>query len=62
MRLHSLAEASRRLLHEIERRKIHQALKDASGNAGIAAEILQIGYKNLLARIKEFGFDKEAAA
>src|SRR6478735_6991927 len=35
----SLAEASKRTLLEVERRKLEQALKEASGNPGIAAEI-----------------------
>ncbi len=58
----SLAEATRRMIAEVERRKIQRALKDASGNPGIAAEILQVGYKLLLAKIREYGLDKEAAA
>jgi DNA-binding NtrC family response regulator len=57
----TLAEASRRILLEVERRKIQRALKDASGNAGLAAEILHVGYKQLLAKIKEFGLEQAAA-
>jgi DNA-binding NtrC family response regulator len=49
----SLAEASRRMQMEVERRKVTQALKDASGNVGLAAEMLQIGYKTMLGKIKE---------
>ena len=51
----SLAEASRRTVVEVERRKIEQALKDAGGDAGRAAEMLQVGYKVLLAKVKEHG-------
>jgi DNA-binding NtrC family response regulator len=51
----TLAEATRRVVTEVERRKIEQALKDASGNAGQAAEILQVPYKTLLAKIKDLG-------
>ncbi len=49
----TLAEASRRTLLEVERRKIEQALKEAGGNHGRAAEILQVGYKTFSAKLKE---------
>ncbi|MEQ1870506.1 MAG: sigma-54 dependent transcriptional regulator [Vicinamibacterales bacterium] len=51
----SLAEASKRVLLEVERRKIVEALKAGSGNVGIAAEILQVNYKVLTAKIRELG-------
>jgi len=50
----TMAEASRRVLVDMERRKITQALKEASGNAGIAAEILQVSFKMLQAKLKEY--------
>ena len=50
----SMAVASRRVLAEVERRKIVQALKEASGNPGLAAEILQIGFKTLQAKLKDY--------
>jgi DNA-binding NtrC family response regulator len=50
----SMTEASRRVLVDVERRKIVQALKEASGNAGIAAEILQVSFKTLQAKLKEY--------
>ncbi len=53
----TLAEASRRVLAEVERRKIEQALKEAAGNRGRAAEILQVSYKTFMAKLKEFGLD-----
>jgi len=53
----TLAEASRRTLVEVERRKIVQALKEGSGNHGRAAEILQVGYKTFTAKLKEHGFE-----
>ena len=53
----TLAEAARRTLLEVERRKIEQALKEGSGDAGRAAEILQVSYKTFLAKAKEHGFD-----
>ncbi|HEY1910348.1 MAG TPA: sigma-54 dependent transcriptional regulator [Vicinamibacterales bacterium] len=51
----TLAEASRRTLTEMERRKISQALKEAQGDAGRASEMLQIGYRQLLAKLKDYG-------
>src|SRR5262245_29586258 len=53
----SLAEASRRILIEVERRKIEQSLKDAGGNKGRAADILQVSYKTFTAKLKEHGFE-----
>jgi two-component system, NtrC family, response regulator AtoC len=53
----TLGDASRRTLAEVEKRKIEQALKNTGGNAGIAAEQLQISYKLLLAKIKEYGLE-----
>jgi DNA-binding NtrC family response regulator len=51
----SLAEVTRRVVSEIERRKIEHALKDAGSDRGRAADMLQISYKALLARLKEYG-------
>ena len=51
----SLAEASRRLQAELERRKIEQALHEAGGDLGRASEILDIPYRALLAKMKEHG-------
>ena len=53
----TLAEASRRVLAEVERRKIEQALHEAAGNRGRAAEILQVSYKTFLAKLKEYSLD-----
>ncbi len=53
----SLGDASRRVLAEVERRKIEQALKEAAGNRGRAAEILQISYKMFVSKLREFGLD-----
>jgi DNA-binding NtrC family response regulator len=49
----TLVEASRRVVAEAERRKIEQTLKDA-GDRNRAAEILQVSYKVLLAKMKEY--------
>jgi DNA-binding NtrC family response regulator len=51
----TLAEASKRVLAEVERRKLTQALKEASGNAGRAAEILQVSYKMLMQKVRDYG-------
>ena len=49
----TLAEATRRALAVVERVKIEQVLKEADDNKGRAAELLQISYKMLLAKLKE---------
>jgi DNA-binding NtrC family response regulator len=51
----SLAEALRRVTIEVERRKIEQALKDAGGNKQRAADLLQVGYKILTQKLKDYG-------
>jgi len=53
----TLAEASRRTLIEVERRKVEQALKEAVGNRGRAAELLQVSYKTLTAKLREHGLE-----
>ena len=53
----SMGDASRRVLAEVERRKIQQALKEAAGNRGRAAEILQVSYKMFMTKLKEYGLD-----
>jgi DNA-binding NtrC family response regulator len=53
----TLAEASRRTLNEVERRKIEQALKDAGGSRGRAAEVLQVSYKTFTSKLREYGFE-----
>jgi DNA-binding NtrC family response regulator len=53
----TLAEASRRTLVEVERRKIEQALKEAAGNRGRAAEILQVSFKTFTTKSREHGLE-----
>ena len=53
----TLTEATRRVVAEVERRKIQQTLDEAGGNRGRAAELLQVSYKTLLAKLKEYGFE-----
>jgi DNA-binding NtrC family response regulator len=54
----SLGDASRRVLAEVERRKLITALKEAGGNPGRAAEILQVSYKTFMAKAKDYGLDE----
>ncbi len=51
----SLVDATRRVVAEVERRKITQALKAASGNPGLAAEVLHVSFKALQGKLKEHG-------
>src|SRR5581483_11807609 len=53
----TMAEASRRVIAEVERRKIEAALKNADGNRNRAAEVLQISYKTLISKLREFGLE-----
>jgi DNA-binding NtrC family response regulator len=53
----SLAEATRRIVTEVERRKIEQTLKQTDGNRQRAAEVLQVSFKTFTAKLKEYGFD-----
>jgi DNA-binding NtrC family response regulator len=51
----TMAAATRRVIAEVERRKLEQALADAAGSAGGAAEMLQMNYKAFVAKVKEYG-------
>jgi DNA-binding NtrC family response regulator len=51
----SLIEVTRRVTGEVEKAKIEAVLAEAGGNRGRAAELLQIGYKTLLAKLREHG-------
>jgi len=53
----SMSEATKRVVAEVERRKIEQALREAAGNKGRAAEILQITYKAFTSKLKEHNLD-----
>jgi DNA-binding NtrC family response regulator len=53
----SLAEVGRRAQLEAERRKIEQALADASGNKMTAAAALGVTYKAFLMKIRECGIE-----
>src|SRR5690349_16397727 len=53
----SLAEATRRITAELERVKLEDSLREAGGNKGRAAELLQISYKMFAAKLKEHKLD-----
>ena len=53
----TLTEVTRRITAQVERAKIEEILKEAQGNKGRAAELLQISYKMLLAKLKEHGIE-----
>ena len=51
----TLPDALRRVLNEVERRKIERALRDAAGNKIRAADLLQISPKMLQQKMKDYG-------
>ena len=51
----TMLEATRRVAAEVERRKIGQAMQDAAGNKQRAAEALQISFKALTSKLREYG-------
>ena len=53
----TLADATRRAVTEVERRKIDQVLRESAGNRNRAADVLQVSYKTLLAKLKEHGLE-----
>jgi two-component system nitrogen regulation response regulator GlnG len=53
----SLTEVTRRVTTEVEKAKIEEVLRESNGNKGRAAELLQINYKTLLAKLKEHGIE-----
>ncbi len=53
----SLAEATARTVSEVARRKIQQALRDAGGDRGRAADLLQINYQALEVKMRELRID-----
>ena len=51
----TLGDASRRVIAEVERRKIAQVLKETGGNAGRSAELLQVSYKQFMQKVRDYG-------
>src|SRR5262249_32207534 len=54
----TLADATRRVVAEVERRKILLALEEAGGQKPRAADLLQVSYKTLLQKIKDYGLER----
>ena len=53
----SLGDVTKRAVMEVERLKVREVLKEAEGNKGRAAELLQISYKSLLSKMKEHAIE-----
>ena len=53
----TLSDVTKRVVAEVERVKIREVMREAEGNKGRAAELLQISYKNLLAKLKEHAIE-----
>ena len=51
----TMTEALRRVTSEVERRKLDRALSEAAGNKQRAAEALQISYKTMLQKLRDYG-------
>jgi DNA-binding NtrC family response regulator len=54
----TMADALRRAAAEVERRKVEHAMKETGGNKQRAADVLNIGYKQLLQKLKEYGVEE----
>ncbi len=53
----TLEDVSREAVRIVERERIGRALKETKGNKSRAAEILQVSYKTLLTKIKDYGIE-----
>jgi DNA-binding NtrC family response regulator len=53
----SLAEVTSRFTEEAEKRKIAQALAQALNDKGRAADLLQVNFKLLTAKLRQYGLD-----
>jgi DNA-binding NtrC family response regulator len=53
----SLIDVTRRATAEVERRKIQASLQEAAGQKPRAADLLQVSYKTLLQKLKEYGIE-----
>jgi DNA-binding NtrC family response regulator len=54
-----LQQASSAAARAVEAKMIARVLRETGGNKSRAAEILQVSYKTLLTKIKDYGLDKE---
>jgi DNA-binding NtrC family response regulator len=52
----TLADVTKRAQMEVEKRKIEQAMKEGGGDKGRAADLLGLPFKQLLAKLKEYGY------
>jgi DNA-binding NtrC family response regulator len=53
----TLGEVTRRVVGEVERRKIAAVLEQVGGDRAQAADALQVGYKTLIAKLREYGLE-----
>jgi len=53
----TLESVSKEALKKAETQRISEALRQTKGNKTKAAEILQVSYKTLLTKIKEYGIE-----
>jgi DNA-binding NtrC family response regulator len=55
----TLGEAVRRVTAEVERRKLAEALEQAGGDRARAAEVLQVSYRAVLQKQREYGLGEK---
>jgi DNA-binding NtrC family response regulator len=53
----TLTDAGRRVLAQVERKKIVRAIEEANGNRARAAEQLGVSYKTIVMKMKEYGIE-----
>jgi len=53
----TLGDAGRRVLAQVERKKIARAIEEAAGNRARAAEQLGVSYKTIVMKMKEYGIE-----
>ena len=53
----TMSAATTRVVAEVERRKIEQAMAEAGGNRAKAAEVLQLAFKAFTSKLREHGLD-----
>jgi DNA-binding NtrC family response regulator len=54
----TMSDALRRVTAEVEKRKIEQAIRESGNNRQRAADILQMNYKTLVQKMKDYGIDE----
>jgi transcriptional regulator with GAF, ATPase, and Fis domain len=53
----TLNDVTKRAVAEVERLKLREVLAEVEGNKGRAAEVLQISYKTLVAKMREYALE-----